>query len=327
MTLCQSIQTSILDTFDEAVIIIGISHKTPSVIEYTNPSFSKMYGYSRKELEGANAVPLAKLCDEPEALESFFLTINHGTPIEITIRCRRKNGECFMGKITAALIPQAAIGRDFLVVRTADLSAKIDPLATASTTNEFLTARNQELEKMATHDALTNLYNRRYFDSHFERLVGFHSRHKLALSVCFIDVDYFKQYNDLYGHIAGDATLKKIANLLMTRFSRAEDVPARYGGDEFVVVSACESEANLAEQHFNQLRDGIQNLALPHEASACSEIVTISVGLYVGIPEMDSSPQTLLKRADRALYKAKKLGRNCAVLHQEPEAAPTSAAS
>lgn len=327
MTLCQSIQTSIIDTFDEAVIIIGISHVSPSVIEYTNPSFSRMYGYTKQELEGSHAVPLAKLCDEPEAIENFFLTINHQTPINITIRCRRKNGECFMGRITAALIPQAAIGRDFLVVRTSDLSTKTEPLNTTSTSNELLTAKNIELEEMATHDALTNLYNRRYFNSHFDRLVGFHSRHKLPLSVCFIDVDYFKQYNDCNGHIAGDAVLEKIGYKLKTSCSRAEDVPVRYGGDEFVVVSACEADANNAKGYFNQLREDIQSLKIPHNASECADFVTISAGLYIGIPDKGTNSQTLLNRADQALYEAKHQGRNCVVLYQESELTQALASS
>lgn len=165
------------------------------------------------------------------------------------------------------------------------------------------------LEMLAQRDALTGLYNRRYFDKAIESEYRRLKRHQLPLGIALVDVDYFKNYNDTYGHIAGDAALKAVAEALQMATKRPGELVARYGGEEFVVLLPQVDEAAL-NQYGRMICEVVSALQIPHKASSCAELVTISVGLSIGIPQTNSSPKTCIERADRALYQAKENGRN-----------------
>ena len=175
-----------------------------------------------------------------------------------------------------------------------------------------LQVANGELQVLATTDGLTNLANRRCFDVHFENEWLRCRRERNSLGIILFDIDYFKNYNDHYGHTQGDECLRRIALLLrefhVTR--RPGDLIARYGGEEFVIVLSnptIESVSQLAEQ----LRHQVCQLEIEHQASQLSEkILTVSIGYAVETDLNLISPLTLLNRADAALYQAKALGRN-----------------
>jgi len=131
-------------------------------------------------------------------------------------------------------------------------------------------------------------------------------RQKHPLSIFMVDIDYFKPYNDYYGHIAGDSIIKLVADILKSQLSRATDIIARYGGEEFVLVLPYLPQ-EVAEQFAEKLRSAVFNLAIPHINSGPFHRITISVGLCTGIPENDDN---LLNKADAALYQAKQKGRN-----------------
>jgi len=172
-----------------------------------------------------------------------------------------------------------------------------------------LAEANRELERLATHDALTGIANRRFFNQALEHEWRQAVRTPHLFSVIMIDIDCFKAFNDTYGHLAGDDCLKSVACALQGVVKRPMDILARYGGEEFVVVlpdTSSEGALLLAEQ----MRHTILTLAIRHETSTTAAMVTVSIGVATAIPGKYSTPEALIIEADRALYRAKDAGRN-----------------
>lgn len=168
---------------------------------------------------------------------------------------------------------------------------------------------NQELENLANLDGLTQVANRRRFDQILEQEWLRLRREKQPLSLILADIDYFKLYNDNYGHLAGDDCLKKVARTIYETVKRPADLVARYGGEEFVVILPNTSLPG-ALQVAENIREAVYNLQLCHETSPAKGVVTLSLGVSSLIPLADDAPQILIKKADQALYKAKKKGKN-----------------
>ncbi|SCX91608.1 MULTISPECIES: diguanylate cyclase [unclassified Pseudomonas] len=172
-----------------------------------------------------------------------------------------------------------------------------------------LKAANQSLEALSRHDALTGLANRRYFDElkeiEFRRAI----RHNTPLAVLMCDVDFFKIYNDTYGHMQGDLCLKEIAETLRSVFGRSGELTARVGGEEFVVVLP-NVDAAQACQAAQRFRTSLAERELPHSGSKVSPFVTVSIGVAELDPETMDHFDQLLQRADQALYRAKHQGRD-----------------
>lgn len=167
---------------------------------------------------------------------------------------------------------------------------------------------NLRLEHLSRHDPLTGLANRRQFDELKEQAFRRALRDGQPLTVLMCDVDFFKRYNDSYGHAQGDDCLRQVAHLLAQSFARAGEVPARLGGEEFAVLLPG-VDAAQAQVAAERLRDGLAALRLPHVGSPISPWVTLSVGiaqLDAGLTHFDQ----LLQRADQALYRAKSDGRD-----------------
>lgn len=172
-----------------------------------------------------------------------------------------------------------------------------------------LKRKSDLLESLAALDALTEIANRRRFDEVLEAEWNRARRANTPLSLIIMDVDYFKKYNDIYGHAAGDDCLKRVAQALKYGLRRSSDYIARYGGEEFAVVlpgTDAEAAARVAEQ----LVGGIASLAIPHSDSEASNCITISAGSATIVPDDELSPRTLLEAADKMLYDAKRTGRN-----------------
>ncbi len=164
--------------------------------------------------------------------------------------------------------------------------------------------------EMATRDGLTGLKNRGAFDDCLPRLWQQALRDRRMVAILLIDVDYFKAYNDRYGHQAGDHALRRVAQVVQGFARRPLDIAARYGGEEFVVALfdlSSESVRDIAEQ----LRKSVHALSIMHEDSATALYVTASVGVAIVTPTDDRSPEGAVQLADEALYSAKRSGRNC----------------
>lgn len=165
------------------------------------------------------------------------------------------------------------------------------------------------LQRLSSIDGLTGIANRRYFDQYLEREWRRGVRSSTPFSLVMCDIDYFKAYNDTYGHQGGDDCLKKVAATIKSTLKRPGDLVARYGGEEFVIVMP-ETNVNGAAVLAESLRAGVEALGIAHANSQVNKCVTISLGVATIVPSLDSSPEELLSSADKALYRAKKEGRN-----------------
>lgn len=168
------------------------------------------------------------------------------------------------------------------------------------------------LQQQARVDSLTGVANRRRFDEFLLQEWRSMQREARPLSLVMIDVDYFKQYNDRYGHALGDACLAQVASALQKQLARPTDLVARYGGEEFVCVLPY-TDAAGALYIAENLRNAVQRLAIAHANSAAAEVVTISLGCATTVPGPDQLLSTFMNAADHALYRAKAQGRNCSV--------------
>ncbi len=173
-------------------------------------------------------------------------------------------------------------------------------------------AMNQELAKLACKDSLTGLYNRRVFDEHLELELRRHARTHSPLSLILLDVDYFKLYNDSYGHVMGDSCLRAVAQTLTKIAHRDIDTIARYGGEEFVIILP-DTDYPTAMDLAETLRFGVEQLAIPHRCSDASPYITISLGVVTGRYNESTPPSKVVDLCDRYLYQAKQAGRNQAI--------------
>jgi diguanylate cyclase (GGDEF)-like protein len=181
--------------------------------------------------------------------------------------------------------------------------------------NQFkLIAQRRELERIAARDSLTGIANRRHFDEALQLACRLAARTGEPLSLAMIDVDHFKEYNDHYGHAAGDEALRQIAGVVAGFARRPYDVAARYGGEEFVLLLPAVTELDML---LEKLRASIVALALPHARSRTAPVVSISVGGAASAAGGPPDPQALLQAADTRLYMAKRQGRNRIVIHDD----------
>lgn len=174
------------------------------------------------------------------------------------------------------------------------------------------------INELIDRDPLTGLKNRRAFDDHVTRVWQQCLRTQSQLAFLMIDIDYFKNYNDRYGHQAGDTTLRRVAATVQDFARRPLDIAARYGGEEFVVVIydiSPEAVREIAEG----LRERVEKLAIEHADSACGTHLTVSIGVSIVRPAIGRTPKGGLQLADEALYQAKESGRNRCVMEGQAE--------
>jgi len=171
-----------------------------------------------------------------------------------------------------------------------------------------LESANQQLKYLASIDGLTQIANRRQFDEQLEHEWRRMMRQQTPLSLILCDIDFFKPYNDTYGHQAGDVCLQQVAAALNRSINRAGDLAARYGGEEFVVILP-DTELEGAVHIVKKIQARIQALAIVHKSSP-HHCITLSFGITTVIPTQEILPETLITAADAALYQAKDQGRN-----------------
>jgi diguanylate cyclase (GGDEF)-like protein len=180
-------------------------------------------------------------------------------------------------------------------------------------TDVLLKKANAELHYLATTDTLTGIANRRSFDSNLEQEWKRMIRSQVPLSLIMCDIDFFKSFNDQYGHQAGDACLMAVAQAIRSRTVRPGDFVARYGGEEFVIIlpgTPAEGALHIAEQ----IRMAVRKLTISHAGSEVDPFVTVSLGVAQGVPSPETNAEALLQAADMALYQAKQQGRNRVVV-------------
>lgn len=208
-----------------------------------------------------------------------------------------KDGHFF--PVSLAIAPS---GDEDVVVVFKDISKEVEVL-------NCLSQKNKELDRLAITDALSGIYNRRYFDENFEKEFSKASRANVDFCVGICDIDYFKNYNDTYGHQKGDDVIKAVADVLKQTFNRQIDIVARYGGEEFVFILSATSKDDTLKL-VQKAKDKIELLDIEHKESKISSHITLSFGVICGIPKQTDSSFEWLQMADKALYESKQSGRN-----------------
>ena len=205
--------------------------------------------------------------------------------------------------------------RQQLLEKTRELDAKILELEVLQ--NELL-EKNQKLEMLSSLDGLTGLFNRRYFDDNLIKEWKQASRENTELSLIIVDIDYFKNYNDYYGHQEGDDCLQKVARSLYEALMRPTDIIARYGGEEFTAILP-NTGSEGAEKVARRMMAHVARLAIAHQSSPVADNVTVSIGAFSGFATEKLTAATLLEGAHDALLEAKKKGRNTFLMRTAEE--------
>lgn len=177
-------------------------------------------------------------------------------------------------------------------------------------TEQKLIELQRELQELSYIDSLTKIANRRSFELVLEREWGSAKRAHRPLSLILLDIDFFKEYNDRYGHVGGDECLKQTAHIIRHGCRRAQDFVARYGGEEFVIVLP-ETDNHSAAFVAEELRSLVLGAKIPHEKSTVAPFLTVSQGVGTITPDDHDDPLAFIKAVDKLLYQAKQQGRNC----------------
>lgn len=186
--------------------------------------------------------------------------------------------------------------------------------------------QRDHLHTLSSIDGLTGLANRRHFDTQLEQLWQEALEQQQPVALIFMDIDFFKPFNDNYGHAAGDECLQQVASTMLATVTRPNDLVARYGGEEFICILPG-TDLHGAYKLACRLQENIARLNLPHAYSSCSERITLSIGVASEIPLPDEiHPDRLLRLADERLYLAKASGRN-RIIRQHPQPNPKTASS
>lgn len=298
-------------------------------IQSINKAALSMFGYTDKELLGKNVNMLmaTSLRDVHDSYIQNISNRNAKSKVLGTVReveGLRKNGSTFPIEIALSRIRFedemyfTGIVRDLTERKRAarareEYREHLEDQVAARTRE--LTAANKKLEKLANLDGLTGIANRRVFDDDLKKEWRRAKRQNSVLSLLMCDVDYFKNYNDSYGHLAGDECLRKIADTMSQLFQRAGDVVTRYGGEEFAIILPGVPYRGLSKVT-EQLRLSIAHLGIKHLRPDGTSIVTISIGGITVSPDVEISEQEIVNRADKALYQAKQKGRNQSVTEE-----------
>jgi diguanylate cyclase (GGDEF)-like protein/PAS domain S-box-containing protein len=289
--------------------VITDAREPDNPIIYVNPAFERMTGYPPDEVLGRNCRFLQGDDTRQEALEELRAALREGRACRVTLRNYRKDGRLFWNELGISPVRDESGELTHFIGVQKDVTRRVVAESRLRASQHELEEANRKLGHLATHDPLTGLRNRRYFEDRLEEEWGRARREGAPLSLFLVDLDHFKQYNDHYGHPAGDRALRTVAAALEETFQRASDLMARYGGEEFIAI-ATGLEEDGARELGESLRRRIARLQVEHAASPVAAHLTVSVGIVTCRPGEEVSTEDAIRMADEALYRAKTAGRN-----------------
>jgi len=300
---------SLIEMMTDGLITINSKGSTGSL----NSAAGKLLGYKENELIG---VEISTIITDPKSLSAkdylngFIDDETGGTPnqeVELISKSADKIPIQFTVSKILAQTQLLYIGVPSDISKIKSMQMELASL------NDELSRTNERLEKTAITDSLTSLFNRRHFDSVLIKELQRATRQRTSVSLLIVDNDFFKQFNHLYGHTAGDECIKNVSSCIRQVFKRSGDLPARYGGEEFtIILSGCDGLE--LQERAETLRRAIVELGIPHRDSNAEKILTVNIDAItyksgandVVVPK----PKGLLSEADKALYRAIAKGRN-----------------
>ncbi len=303
--------TSELSSYIQAIgqhALVSVTDSNGIIIQ-TNNKFCENTGFSREELLGKDHRILNSGIHSKEFFTELWDTVKSGKNWQGEICNRSKDGSLYWVDTTIVPIINANGSIDRYISVRINVTERKNHEEELSTAYQDLAKANLQLELMSRTDGLTQIANRRYFDEILTREINTLSRTFDPLTLIFCDIDYFKNYNDAYGHTEGDNCLQVIAETISSSFGRQGDLVARYGGEEFAIILS-NIDKKTALILAERLRKNIEKLKIAHKSSSVSNVVTISIGVTTLIPEKNTSIPMIIDKADKALYKAKENGRN-----------------
>lgn len=270
----------------------------------------EMFGYAPEEGPGMSVMDFIAPEDQARARANMMKLLQNGKyPGPNEYRAIRKDRSCFDIEVNNSLIRDQQGNPVRMVLIARDITNRKRAEQQIRELVHQLEIERDLAQRNSLTDSLTGLSNRRFFDNALQIEFLRHKRSGSPLSLIMMDVDYFKKYNDYYGHLAGDDCLRQIARTLKAVVERAPDIVVRYGGEEFVVIlpdTNSQGTAALA----GRIGEAVLGLALPHAQSDIAEFVTISLGIATAADHDLTDGAQLVALADQALYQAKKNGRN-----------------
>ncbi len=270
--------------------------------KYVSPAATELLGWSQEDMLKGDYLDIIYPEDIPRFLAMLADCRDGRETSALSYRCRRQDSTYLWLEANVRLF------RDSLTSEPAGFVYVLRDISERKVAESKLQDAFNTVEQLALVDGLTGVANRRLLDETLSREWARAVRDGTLLSVLLIDVDYFKSYNDLYGHLAGDTCLKALANAIQIVLRRPPDLLARYGGEEFVVVLPNTPHAG-AEAMSERVLQAVEQCCIQHAGSPYGN-VSVSVGCATGFASLDSDPNELLKAADVALYRAKAAGRN-----------------
>jgi diguanylate cyclase (GGDEF)-like protein/PAS domain S-box-containing protein len=306
MFTIEILMQAVMESRDGIIIADACAPDHPVI--FTNPAFEQLTGYGPEDILGRNCRFLQGADQAQRNINVVANSLEKGEHSVVTLRNYRKDGSLFWNELSISpVFDQSSVLTHFIGIQK-DVTARVVLEQRLRKERSLLERDKENLEQLVVHDTLTGIYSRKYFEDQLRTRWAQLIDTQESLVVMFIDVDYFKRFNDTYGHIAGDNALRKIALILDDSLRRVSEFVARFGGEEFIVL-ATEMTEEQATAHADALCQNVRNLDIPH-ASSPHQFLTISCGVVHIKPSSLDQPELLLKQADSALYQAKERGRN-----------------
>lgn len=278
---------------------------------YIGPQIETLLGWPQASWISANDWAERMHPDDRERVVNFCVSQSQsGIDHEADYRALTRDGDYVWIRDVVHVLRNQAGEVEALIGFMFDISER-------KQTEQQLLQLQQQLQAFSYQDGLTGVANRRMFDDRLQVEWANAQRQNQPLSLILLDIDYFKQYNDHYGHVQGDACLKSVGQALSQAAVRPRDLVARYGGEEFVLLLP-ETDADAAAQVAERCRQLIRAEQIQHAQSRVAPLLTVSLGVGTLIPDQQTSPQAFIEAVDRLLYQAKHQGRDRAVLLAQP---------
>jgi diguanylate cyclase (GGDEF)-like protein/PAS domain S-box-containing protein len=284
---------------------VTLTRISDGVIVYSNPRLAQMLGYTPGEITGQHIALTKSDVSKEEITEQIMVEVRANGMWTGDVEMTRRDGSTIWCHTTISLVEHQQHGQFWLSVYV-DITKRRQQEESLRDAHALLQAQMEELREQSIRDPLTHLYNRRYLHETTPREVARSLRDGYDLAILMIDIDYFKQINDRYGHLAGDVALQAVAQMIQSNL-RASDIACRYGGEEILCLLT-DTTMETALRRAEDLRLAVaSHQIIPAFADAR---VTISVGVAV-YPSGSHSIADVIWAADQALYRAKSDGRNC----------------